>query len=146
MGKTNKTRIMVFGTFDVLHKGHLNFFEQARLLANNPFLIVSIARDANVKRIKGRYPDFKEKQRLAEVKKSRLVNRATLGAAKDYLSHIVKEKPAIIAIGYDQKDYVNNLAKLLAKKGLKVKVSKLKAYKPQVYKSSLVKRLKKPKT
>ena len=39
---------MVFGTFDGLHKGHLNFFKQAKKLAQKSFLIVSIARDLNV--------------------------------------------------------------------------------------------------
>ena len=28
---------MVFGTFDFLHKGHLNFFKQARKLSAHPF-------------------------------------------------------------------------------------------------------------
>ena len=49
-----KTRIMVFGTFDGIHRGHLHFFKQARGLVKNPYLIVSVARDVNVKRIKGR--------------------------------------------------------------------------------------------
>ena len=39
---------MVFGTFDGLHKGHINFFQQAVKLAKNSYLIVSIARDKNV--------------------------------------------------------------------------------------------------
>jgi cytidyltransferase-like protein len=53
MLKPWKTIVMVFGTFDFLHKGHLNFFKQARSLAKNPYLIASVARDYNVKRIKG---------------------------------------------------------------------------------------------
>ena len=51
-----KIRIMVFGTFDGLHEGHLDFFKQARQLSKNPFLIVSIARDKNVKIIKKIFP------------------------------------------------------------------------------------------
>ena len=46
--KTVEKRIMVFGTFDGLHKGHLNFFKQAKNFAENSFLIVSVARDKNV--------------------------------------------------------------------------------------------------
>ena len=38
-----KTRIMVFGTFDGLHKGHLDFFKQAKNFIENSFLIVSIS-------------------------------------------------------------------------------------------------------
>ncbi len=140
MRKEDKeTKIMVFGTFDFVHKGHLNFFKQARALAKNPYLIVSIARDANVKKIKGRKPELSEKQRLSEIKKTKLVDQALLGSKTGYLSHIVKEHPHIIALGYDQKAYVNNLKDLLAKKGFKVKVVRLKPYQPKKYKSSLVK-------
>jgi len=54
--RRRRTKIMVFGTFDGLHKGHLNFFWQARKLAVDSFLVVSIARDKNVIKIKGKSP------------------------------------------------------------------------------------------
>ena len=131
---------MTFGTFDVLHKGHLDFFKQARKLSKNPYLIVSVARDVNVKKIKGRETRFNQKQRLAAVKKCRLVDKAVLGAAKNYLGHIIKEHPKIIALGYDQKAYTKDLKKLLNRKGLKVKMARLKPFYPKIYKSSLVER------
>jgi cytidyltransferase-like protein len=135
-----KVRIMVFGTFDVLHKGHLNFFKQARQLANNPYLIVSVARDANVKKIKGHKTRYNEKQRLKAVKKNRLVNKALLGSLKNYLGHIISQKPQVIALGYDQKAYTQGLKTLLAGKGLKVRIRRLKPFFPSLYKSSIVKR------
>jgi cytidyltransferase-like protein len=134
-----KTRIMVFGTFDVLHKGHLNFFRQARKLSARPYLIVSVARDINVKKIKGKKPAFKEKQRLAAVKKCRLVDKALLGGLKNHIPHILKQKPQIIALGYDQRAYVKHLKDLLRENGLKVRVTRLKAFYPETYKSSLFK-------
>jgi len=103
------TKIMVFGTFDVLHKGHLNFFRQARALSKKPFLTVSVARDVNVERIKGKKSKNNEKKRLEAVKKISFVNKAVLGGVKNYLTHILKEKPEIIALGYDQKAYVVGL-------------------------------------
>ena len=138
---SSQIRIMVFGTFDVLHKGHLHFFKQARALSKHPFLIVSVARDANVKRIKGRKPINSEKKRLIVIRTSKLVNKAVLGGLKDHLPHIIKEKPQIIALGYDQKAYIQNLAQNLTKLGLRVKMRRLKAYNPKVYKSSKIKRL-----
>ncbi len=137
-----KIRIMVFGTFDLLHPGHLNFFKQARSLAKNPYLIVSVARDANVKKIKGQSPTFKEQRRLLAVKKYSFANKCVLGGVKSYLPHIKKARPDIIALGYDQIAYVDNLAQDLAKAGLKVKIHRLKAYKPSIYKSSLHKNIK----
>jgi FAD synthetase len=128
---------MVFGTFDVLHKGHLNFFKQARSLSQNSYLIVSVARDINAKRIKGGRPRSTEKQRLAVIKKCPLVDKVVLGGLKSHIPHIAKEAPDIIALGYDQRAYVENLKNLLKKAGLKVKVARLKAFYPKIYKSSL---------
>lgn len=140
MEKNLKTRIMVFGTFDVLHKGHLNFFKQARALAKNPYLIVSVARDINVKKIKGQRPTLNQHERLNDVRKSGLAERCVLGGVKDYLPHIIKEQPNVIALGYDQTAYVDNLRRDLGKAGLRPKICRLNAYKPKVHKSSLLKR------
>ncbi len=134
------TKIMVFGTFDFLHKGHLNFFRQARQLAKKPFLIVSVARDSNVKKIKGKKPALNQYSRLQKLKKCPLVNRVVVGAKADYIGHILSEKPAIIGLGYDQKAYTANLRQLLNNRGLKVLIRRLKPFKPAVYKSSLFKR------
>ena len=130
---------MVFGTFDILHQGHINFFKQARKLSANPFLIVSIARDDNVKKIKGQKPKNNERKRLSAIKKYVLVNKVVLGGAKNYLKHILKEKPQVIVLGYDQKAYTRNLRKLLNKQGLKVRVVRARPFKPHLYKSSLLK-------
>ncbi len=139
MPPEKKNKIMVFGTFDFLHQGHLNFFKQARRLAKNPFLVVSIARKTNVLKIKGHLPAQSEKQRLAAVKRSGLANKVVLGGTISYLPHILKERPDIIALGYDQVFYVDNLKADLAKSGLHPKIVRLKAYKPTIHKSSLLK-------
>lgn len=104
----------------------------------NPFLVVSVARGINVKKIKGKRPMFTEKKRLVAIKKCKLVDKAVLGGLKNYLPHILKQAPGIIALGYDQRAYVNKLKDLLKKRGLKVKIVKLKAFYPKIYKSSLI--------
>jgi cytidyltransferase-like protein len=133
-------KIMVFGTFDGLHKGHLNFFKQARNLAKQSFLIVSIARDKNVFKIKGKYTEKKEKTRMALVKKSKLVNKVILSGLTNHIPHILKEKPDIIALGYDQKEYIKNLKKDLKARNLSVKIIRLKPYQEKIYKNSLLKK------
>lgn len=137
MDKISQTRILVFGTFDVLHPGHINFFKQARKLGKHPFLIASIARDVNVKKIKGKKPRYGERRRLTLVKKCKLIDKAVLGAPVDYLKHIIAQKPDIIALGYDQKAYTVGLRRKLLDKGLTVKIARLRAYKPDRYKTSL---------
>ena len=130
--------VMVFGTFDGVHLGHLNFFKQARGLNSQSRLIVSIARDKNVYKIKGKYPRLNEKKRLALIKKTKLADRVVFSGIKDYLPHILREKPNIIALGYDQKAYVKDLKKNLAQKGLRVKIKRLKPYKENIYKNTLL--------
>jgi FAD synthetase len=135
-----KHKIMVFGTFDGLHEGHLNLFKQARMLAKNPFLVVSIARDRNVFRIKGQYPKLNEKERMGLLKECILADRVVLSGVENHIPHILKERPDIIALGYDQKAYVKNLKKDLKKRGLLVKIVRLKPYKEKIYKNSLLKK------
>ncbi|KKQ07471.1 MAG: Cytidyltransferase-related enzyme [Parcubacteria group bacterium GW2011_GWB1_36_5] len=132
-------KIMVFGTFDGLHKGHLNFFRQAKNLIKNSFLIVSIARDKNVKRIKGQLPFLNEKKRMALVKKCKLVDKVVLAGIRNHIPHIAKENPDIIALGYDQKAYVENLKKYLKNKGILVKIFRLKPYQEKIHKNHLLK-------
>jgi len=133
-----KTRIMVFGTFDGLHKGHLDFFKQAKNFTKNSFLIVSIGRDVNVLRVKGHKPDQSESRRLALVKKCCFVDKAILAGKTNYLRHILKEGPDIIALGYDQRAYVKELKNDIKKKDLKIKVIRLKPYRKKIYKTHLL--------
>ena len=71
-------KVMVFGTFDLVHPGHLSFFRQAK--KNGGFLIVVVARDRNSLEAKGRPPRNEEKKRLANIRKIKLVDKAILGS------------------------------------------------------------------
>jgi len=133
-------KIMVFGTFDGLHEGHINFFKQAKNFIKNSFLIASIARDKNVLRIKGVYPDKNERERMILVKKCKLIDKVVLSGLRSHLPHIVKIHPDIIALGYDQKAYVKNLKKDLKNNGIWVKVIRLKPFSEKIYKNHLLKR------
>jgi len=136
---TKKTKIMVFGTFDGLHPGHINFFKQAKNLFKNSFLIVSLARDNNIIKIKGKKSTLSEDERFNLVKRNKFIDKVVLGGKVKYLPHILKEKPDIIALGYDQKDYVENLKKDLKKNCISIKIIRLKPYKQKIFKNSLLK-------
>ncbi len=128
---------MVFGTFDILHEGHLNFFRQARSLASDPQLIVSIARDSSTERIKGERPKNNELTRMQCVEASELVDEVTLGDRDGFIEHIKLARPDIIALGYDQEnEYVSSLAAELSYAELETRIVRLKSYKPDIYKSS----------
>src|SRR3989338_9592532 len=110
--KRKRVRVMVFGTFDLLHPGHLSFLRQAKALGD--FLIVSIARDANVKSIKGAAPLLRENDRRKLIANLAMVNKTVLGDKRGYLRHVLRQKPDIIALGYDQAAYVAQLKKDIA--------------------------------
>jgi FAD synthetase len=137
----NKTRstglkkVLVFGTFDIFHKGHESFLHQAGKLGN--FLVVVVARDKTVQKIKGKLPKNREKVRLEKIRASRLADRVILGNLGDKYKVIKKVQPDIICLGYDQRAYVNKLAgKLFAFKMKNVKIERLKAFESDIYKSS----------
>ncbi|MEA2064950.1 MAG: adenylyltransferase/cytidyltransferase family protein [Patescibacteria group bacterium] len=132
-------KIMVFGTFDIFHKGHKNFLEQARKFGD--YLIVIIARDENVKNIKGGFPQNSELKRLIEIKKSELANKIILGNLSDKYKVIKKYKPDIICLGYDQKISIKELKEKIQEFNLlNTKIVRLKAYCPKKYKSSKFKK------
>lgn len=131
------TKIMVFGTFDIVHPGHEDLFRQARALAPDPYLVVSIARDPVVARIKGQSPRNSEDIRRKLVAAHSLVDEVMLGDAEGYIEHIRKIAPDIIALGYDQSgEFVDQLEQDLQAVGLRVRVVRLKAFEPEKYKTS----------
>jgi len=137
--KNNMTRIMAFGTFDMIHAGHEDFFRQARGLADNPFLIVSVARDRAAGKHRGVFPRHSENDRLAALQKHPLIDTAILGDDNGYIAHIVRESPDIIALGYDQGgEYVENLERDLKAARFSVKVIRLKSFEPEKYKTSRI--------
>lgn len=131
-------KVMIFGTFDIFHKGHINFLKQARKYGD--YLIVVIARDKTVKEVKGEFPQSKEKKRARVIKDNTLADEVILGSQTDKYAAIKKYKPAVICLGYDQKFFIDNLKDELLKLKLKnTRVIRLKSYYPEKYKSSKLK-------
>ncbi|MBW2982037.1 adenylyltransferase/cytidyltransferase family protein [Candidatus Woesearchaeota archaeon] len=129
---------MVFGTFDILHKGHLNFFKQAK--KHGDYLIAVVGRDKTVKKIKGKNPRNKEVKRLINVVLSKTVDLAVLGYNKDPYRIIGEYKPNVICLGYDQNSYTGKLKEELKKRKLRAKIIRLKPYKEHIYKSSKIRK------
>lgn len=129
-------KVIVFGTFDILHPGHLSFFRQAKKLAD--YLIVVVARDRNSQKAKGRWPTNNEKIRAANVRKIDLVDKAILGSRTyNFYRTIRTYRPDVIALGYDQKPTIRELKEDLKRHRLKnIKIVRLRPYKPNVFKSS----------
>lgn len=130
-------KVMVFGTFDIIHLGHLHLFRQAKKYGNK--LVVVVARDINVKKAKKHLPLHTEQERLNFLKHIDLIDSAVLGHKTDYYQIIKKQKPAVIALGYDQKIDEKILKNKIKKFGLRTKIVRLSPYGKKV-KSSLIKK------
>ncbi|MBI4406464.1 FAD synthase [Candidatus Micrarchaeota archaeon] len=132
--------VMVFGTFDFLHLGHLDFFKQAKALGNK--LLVVVARDSNVKRIKGELPFFSECERLEMVQNLKIVDEAVLGDEKNFFSAVAAYKPGVIALGYDQRSlFEGYISEKLNELGLKTKIVRLKPFQGNRFKSSVLRKI-----
>ena len=127
---------MVFGTFDLLHEGHLHLFKEAKKYGDT--LIVVVARDASVKKIKGFTPHQNELQRLEKVHACPTVDKAVLGYEDDFCKVIEEHKPAVLCFGYDQNK--QNIEEELKKRKMRAEIITLTAFEPEKYKSSIVRK------
>ena len=135
---TGSKKVMAFGTFDLFHAGHENYLKQAKELGDE--LIVIIARDETVKKIKGHAPAQNENQRLKNVRASGLADKVILGYKGDKHKVIKKIRPNVIALGYDQFVFTQRLEKILIDMKLDATVIRMTPYFPQIYKSSLLRK------
>lgn len=132
-------KVLVFGAFDGLHPGHIDFFKQAKKLGD--FLIVSVGTDKNVKIIKGRSPHFNQQERLGLISSLKIVDKVVLGAEDNFYLHIKDLYPDIVCLGYDQWAKEDEVVSKLAQVGLvKTRVMRLKPHKKNKAKSTILKK------
>lgn len=125
--------VLAFGTFDILHPGHVKFLTAARRHGSR--LVVVVARDERVQHEKGRLPILDEDERLALVTALKPVDRAVLGDRVGEWRIVGSLKPDVIAVGYDQK-----LPPQCQKLKRKTKIIRLPRFAAHRHKSSLIKK------
>ena len=132
-------KVAVFGTFDILHPGHINFLKQAKSLGQ--YLLVIVARDKFVQQAKTAPPINNEQKRLSTLRRANLMDKAILGSkTHNYFRTLRSNAITTIALGYDQKPSIPILKKELKIHRLKnIAVKRLRAFKPNLFKSSIIK-------
>jgi FAD synthetase len=132
-------KVMAFGSFDVLHKGHEHYLKEAK--GYGDYLVVVVAKDKNFVKFKGREPKNNENYRLEQVEKLDFVDEAVLGYGNIF--KILEEyNPDVICLGYDQKTIdEESLREELEKRNLKAEIVRAKPYKEDIYKSSKLENL-----
>jgi FAD synthetase len=129
------TKVLAFGTFDIFHPGHEHFLRQAKSYGDE--LVVVVARDSTVRELKKSRPVHDEFFRLGVIRALDYVDDARLGYEGEDKYKIIEDiRPDIICIGFDQEAFTQGLDKKLLERGLKAKIIRIDAYKPEHFKSS----------
>jgi FAD synthetase len=129
------TTVMCFGSFDVLHQGHLYYLRESKKYGDQ--LLVVVSRDSNFKKFKKKEPKYNERERLEHIRDLPYVDKAVLGNDQDLLAVIEKYKPDTICLGYDQETIsMQDLKKEMVKRGLTTDIIRIGSYRPDIFKSS----------
>jgi len=94
-------KVLVSGCYDLIHGGHVAFFKTA---ASYGSLLVSLGRDKNLFKLKGKRPVFSEEERLYIVRSIRYVDDAFLASGDgilDFEPDLRKIKPDIFLVNSD---------------------------------------------
>ena len=105
-------KIFVSGCYDILHAGHVQFFEQARSLGDH--LTVCFASDKVLLLSKKRASSLPESHKAYLIGSLRCVDKvvksSNLDPVFDFVSHIKKEKADILAVTEDDRNKDRKIA------------------------------------
>jgi len=136
-----KKKILIAGTFDLIHPGHIFLINKASQMGD---VYVVVATDKNRERYSGERPIVPEQQRLEVIKNIKNVKDARLGRSDNNTLKTVEEiNPDVILLGPDQKYEINTLRNGLDKIGLNhIEVKRLDLYydKYDLHSSRLIKK------
>ena len=134
---SEKKTILIFGTFDIVHAGHLALFQQAKRFGK---LVVVVARDTTVKKVKGQLPFHTERERKSFLEHMDYIDTVILGDTRDMYRAIRRLKPDVIGLGYDQNFFVDKLKQTIHDIGKEIHIVRFKAYKPKRCKTGQIRR------
>tara|TARA_Y100000310_G_C20583332_1_gene764110 strand:+ start:249 stop:665 length:417 start_codon:yes stop_codon:yes gene_type:complete len=128
--------VMCFGTFDLLHLGHLDYFKQAKKCGDH--LTVVIARDSTKEKM-NKVLAFSELERLQMVRSLQVVDQVVLGNHDNHLQIVEDLKPDVICLGYDHPISVEELKRKLGELGLIPEVVRMQPYQTSKHKTTFLK-------
>ncbi len=114
----NPKRVLVFGTFDGVHPGHMFFLSEAKKLGD---LYVSVASNESVAQRKQRAPKLDVSVRMSEVKQTGLATDVLEGdkTLNEWTALKIVE-PDIVAVGFDQFGLKTALQDIQSKYGFEI--------------------------
>ncbi|MGQ9782239.1 MAG: adenylyltransferase/cytidyltransferase family protein [Nitrososphaeria archaeon] len=122
-GRKDIKVVLCGGTFDILHPGHLLTLKNAKSLGD--VLIVVVATDETAEKSKGRKPHSSEQKRLELVNSLKMVDLAIIGGRGNIYDSLLKIKPDLVVLGYDQLHKEDEIESFARTNSLKIKVVRL---------------------
>ena len=119
------TKVMAFGSFSIIHPGHLLYLSEAKKLGDE--LIVVLATDKNIEKEKGIKPVFSQDERLKLISSLSAVDETIMGYEDDFFRVVREKKPDILALGYDARCSESEMHGKLKENGIDARVVKIKA-------------------
>lgn len=116
--------VLAFGTFDGIHPGHEHFLSEAAALGSK--LVVGVARDEHVRKLKNKSPNFSHDTRRDAVAELSYVEDAVLSdenlGSYDIIDTV---NPDVIAIGHDQIALLNDLRRWMRETGREITTKRI---------------------
>ena len=129
--------VLAGGVFDIIHPGHIHTLNEAKKLGD--FLVVVIATDRTVMKMKKRKPLHNAPARQELVSSLSMVDLCIIGNEEDIFKTVDLIKPQIIALGYDQIHQEKFITDGCRKINLDVTVARLESPRPETSSSSIQK-------
>ena len=135
-GRRRLRVVMLGGAFEIIHPGHVHALSEAKSLGNT--LVVVVATDESVERNKGRPPATNQACRVALVSSLRQVDLAVPGNKGSIYDILVRIRPDVVALGYDQRHNGDEIVKEAAKRGVAMSTARLGSPMPDVKTSKIL--------
>lgn len=124
------TTVLAAGVFDLLHYGHIRYLEEAKKVGGDKSrLVVIVARDETVRRLKGSDPIIPEDQRRAVIEALKVVDEALLGFEDLDLDRVIQQvKPDIVVVGHDQSAIQAQVEKIRKARELRINIHQVSQF------------------
>jgi cytidyltransferase-like protein len=135
-GRRRLKVVMMGGAFEIIHPGHVQALSEARRLGNT--LVVVVATDGSVEKNKGRPPVTSQALRVGLVSSVRQVDLALPGNKGSIYDILLRIRPDVVALGYDQRHNGDEIAQEAARRGIHVRIARLGTQIPDLKTSKIL--------